>query len=158
MCTFECCHSPFAFKNTSPHILQVEVLSPTCRLLMCLLRLPAKENAALHWLQMLGFSPVWVLKCLLISHASINAWPHCLHLMCLSPVWVFVCLFNMLGWENSAPQMLHLDCWSVFCQASVQKFPRGHIVHWNYISISKHNTWWMVMVLSERGWYWWYLI
>ena len=44
------------------------------------------------------------------------------------------------------------DCWSVFCQASVQKFPRGHIVYWNYISISKHNTWWMVMVLSERGW------
>ena len=31
------------------------------------------------------------------------------------------------------------------------QFPRGHIVHWNYISISKHNTWWMVMVLSERG-------
>ena len=45
------------------------------------------------------------------------------------------------------------DCWSVFCQASVQKFPRGHIVYWNYIIISKHNTWWMVMVLSERGWY-----
>ena len=33
------------------------------------------------------------------------------------------------------------------------QFPRGHIVHWNYISISKHNTWWMVMVLSEKGWY-----
>jgi hypothetical protein len=46
-----------------------------------------------------------------------------------------------------------IDRWSVFCQASVQKFPRGHIVYWNYISISKHNTWWMVMVLSERGWY-----
>ena len=57
-----------------------------------------------------------------------------------------------LEWVLRGTRWLRGDCWSVFCQASVQKFPRGHIVYWNYISISKHNTWWMVMVLSERGW------
>ena len=60
--------------------------------------------------------------------------------------------FLKLAWKNQCFRNISVDCWSVFCQASAQKFPRGHIVYWNYISISNHNTWWMVMVLSERGW------
>ena len=47
--------------------------------------------------------------------------------------------FLKLAWKSQCFRNISVDCWSVFCQASAQKFPRGHIVYWNYISISKHN-------------------
>ena len=53
--------------------------SPLC-VFICLLKLPAWEDAKLHWLHLFDFSPLWVLKCVLKWLTRENAESHWLHL------------------------------------------------------------------------------
>ena len=58
---------------------------------MCVLKLPAREDAKSHWLHLFDFSPLCVFKCLLKLPAWEDAKSHWLHLFGFSPLCVFKC-------------------------------------------------------------------
>ena len=82
---------------------------------VCLIRLPSLEAEKLHWLHLLGFSPVWILMCVSRFPAWAVEKSHWLHFFCFSPVWIWMCVLRYPAWAVEKLHWLHFFCFSPVC-------------------------------------------
>ena len=77
-------------------------------LFMCLLRWWAENDAYLHLLHLLGFSPLCIAICLLILCAFVDANVHWLHLFGFSPLCVFIRIFRLSALNEAKSHLSRL--------------------------------------------------
>ena len=82
---------------------------------MCVLKLPAREDARSHWLHLFDVSPLCIIMCLLKWPAWEDAKSHWLHLFDFSRLCVFMCFFKLSAWEDAKSHWLRLFDFSPLC-------------------------------------------
>lgn len=72
--------------------------------IMCLRRLLGLLKLAVHWLQVYGFSPEWVLKWIFRLPFCVKRFPHCAQAYGFSPVWMRLWMVSVVLLTNDLPQ------------------------------------------------------
>lgn len=72
--------------------------------IMCLRRLLGLLKLAVHWLQVYGFSPEWVLRWIFRLPFCVKRFPHCMQAYGFSPVWMRMWMVRVVLLTNDLPQ------------------------------------------------------
>lgn len=72
--------------------------------IMCLRRLLGLLKLAVHWLQVYGFSPEWVLRWIFRLPFCVKRFPHCAQAYGFSPVWMRMWMVSVVLLTNDLPQ------------------------------------------------------